>query len=69
VSVYATAGLVCLVEVERYVAKIGANNELSSVALRVTSVVRWEDDGWEVVHRHADPITTARPPESVIPRV
>jgi hypothetical protein len=28
--------------------------------------LRPEDDTWKVVHRHADPITTARPAESVL---
>jgi ketosteroid isomerase-like protein len=66
IATYATADLACVVEVERYRAKIGGSNELSSVALRVTSVVRREEDGWRIVNRHADPITTGRSPESVI---
>jgi ketosteroid isomerase-like protein len=36
------------------------------VAVRVTSVYRLESGGWKLVHRHADPITTPRPAESVI---
>ena len=68
VATYADANLACFVEVERYRAKIGGARELSSVALRVTSVVRPEDDGWKIVNRHADPITTARSPDSVIQR-
>jgi len=32
----------------------------SSAALRVTSVYRFEDNDWKLVHRHADPITTPR---------
>ena len=68
VATYAAADLACFVEVERYRAKIGGSDELSSVALRVTSVVRHEDDGWRIVSRHADPITTGRSPESVIQR-
>ena len=68
VATYATADLVCVVEVERYRAKVGGSDEFSSVALRVTSVVRREDDGWRIVNRHADPITTGRSPESVIQR-
>ena len=66
VAAYATGDLACFVEVERYRAKIGGSEELTAVALRVTSVLRREDDGWRIVSRHADPITVARPPESVI---
>jgi ketosteroid isomerase-like protein len=66
VAAYATGDLACFVEVERYRAKVGASEEMTPVALRVTSVVRREDDGWRIVSRHADPITSARPPESVI---
>jgi ketosteroid isomerase-like protein len=68
IAIYATAELACVVEVERYRAKVGGSEELSAVALRVTSVVRREDDGWRIVNRHADPITTGRSPESVIQR-
>jgi ketosteroid isomerase-like protein len=68
VATYTTAELACFVEVERYRAKIGGSEELSPVALRVTSVVRREDDGWRIVSRHADPISAARPPGSVIQR-
>ena len=68
VATYAAADLACFVEVERYRAKIAGGTELSPVALRVTSVVRPESDGWKIVNRHADPITTGRSPESVIQR-
>jgi ketosteroid isomerase-like protein len=54
------------VEVERYRAKVGGSDDFSSISLRVTSVFRPEDDTWKLVHRHADPITTPQPPESVI---
>jgi hypothetical protein len=38
------------------------------VAVRVTSVFRFERGAWKLVHRHADPITTPRPAESVVNR-
>jgi ketosteroid isomerase-like protein len=56
-----------VMEIERYRAKIGGSDEVTSVELRVTSVLRPEDGTWKVVHRHADPITTPRPPKSVVP--
>jgi ketosteroid isomerase-like protein len=61
-----TSDLAYIVEVERYTAKVGGRDEATPVALRVTSIFRREDGAWRLVHRHADPITTARPAESVI---
>jgi ketosteroid isomerase-like protein len=54
------------VEIERYRARVGGAAELAPVAVRVTTVFRSEDGVWKVTHRHADPITSPRPPESVI---
>jgi ketosteroid isomerase-like protein len=65
-ATYVTPDLAYLVEIERFEAKVGGSEEIASGALRVTSVLRLEDRGWRVVHRHADPITAARPAESVI---
>jgi ketosteroid isomerase-like protein len=61
-----TRDLAYLVEVERFRAKVGGNEEIASGALRVTTVLRPEDGEWRIVHRHADPITSVRPAESVI---
>jgi len=55
-----------LVEVERLNAKMGGGEDVTPVDLRCTSIFRREDGAWRLVHRHADPITTARPAESVI---
>jgi ketosteroid isomerase-like protein len=66
VSKHVTPDLGYIVEVERYKAKIGARDDITPVALRVTSIFRLEDGVWKLVHRHADPITMARPAESVI---
>ena len=66
ISKYETPELAYLVEVERYQAKVGGREEPAPVALRVTTVFRPEDGTWKVVHRHADPINTERPAESVL---
>ncbi len=66
VAKYVTADLAYIVEIERFKAKLGATQEIAPFALRVTTIFRPEDGTWKVVHRHADPITTAQPVESVI---
>jgi ketosteroid isomerase-like protein len=40
--------------VHREITSTHVNGEPSSYVLRVTQVYRREDDGWKVVHRHAD---------------
>ena len=63
---YVTPELAFIVEVERFRVKVAGREEVAPVALRTTSILRPEDGIWKVVHRHADPITTAQPAESVI---
>ena len=62
--------LPCVEDEEEDVAvdEIGRGDELQPVALRVSSAVGREDDAWRIVSRHADPITAARPPTSVVQR-
>lgn len=66
-STVVTPELAYVVEVERLRAKVGGRADASDLALRVTTILRPERGVWKIVHRHADPITTARPPESVLP--
>ena len=66
VAKYVSSELAYIVEVERYQARVGGGEDITPVALRVTSICRPEDGTWKVVHRHADPITTPQPAESVI---
>jgi ketosteroid isomerase-like protein len=66
VAKYVTAELAYTVEMERCQAKVGGRDDVTSIAVRVTTIFRPEEGTWKVVHRHADPITTARPAESVI---
>ncbi len=67
VEKYVTPELAYVVRVERQQVKVGGSEELAPIALRVTMIFRPEEDGtWKVVHRHADPITTPQPAESII---
>jgi ketosteroid isomerase-like protein len=61
-----TAALAYEVGIQRNQAKLGNAAEKVPISLRVTTVFRREDDGWKIVHRHADPITTPRPTQSVV---
>jgi ketosteroid isomerase-like protein len=58
--------LAYIVEVERLKSKVGGREDVSHLDLRVTSIFRREDGRWRLVHRHADPITTIQPTESVL---
>jgi ketosteroid isomerase-like protein len=66
VAKYVTPELAYVVWVERYKVKLGGMEDFAPSALRVTMIFRPEDSVWKVVHRHADPITTPQPAESVI---
>jgi uncharacterized protein (TIGR02246 family) len=66
VAVYGDDRIVCLVEVEHDRAKLGGRTDFSEFAARVTSVYEKVGGNWRLVHRHADPITSARPAESML---
>jgi ketosteroid isomerase-like protein len=66
VSRLVTPELAYVLEIERYEAKVGGSAEVTPVSLRCTTIFRREADGWKIVHRHADPITVARPADSVV---
>ena len=55
VATYNSGDLVVLVTVERAQAEIAGLPE-QDWTLRVTQVFRREDTGWQLVHRHADPL-------------
>jgi ketosteroid isomerase-like protein len=63
---YVTPELAYIVRMERSEAKVGGQEAVTPFSLRVTMIMRPEDGVWKIVHRHADPITSARPAESVI---
>jgi ketosteroid isomerase-like protein len=64
ISTYATTDLAYELEIHRFRAKSGAD-ELAPISIRVTTIYRREDEGWRVVHPHADPITGERSVESI----
>ena len=66
ISKVVTPDLAYLVGIQRGKAKLGGSEDITPFALRVTMIFRPEDGVWKVVHRHADPITTAQPAESII---
>ena len=62
VARYSTADLGYVVQLERVQARfVGSDTTMHPITVRVTMIFRREGDTWRVVHRHADPITTARP--------
>jgi ketosteroid isomerase-like protein len=66
IAEYATETLGYIIEIERYRSKVGGSENLTPLALRVTTIFRREDGAWRVVLRHADPITSARPAASIL---
>lgn len=66
IATHETSDLACVVEVERFRARVGDSADLVPVNLRVTSLYRLEGNDWRVAHRHADPITAPRAAESVV---
>ena len=66
VSRYSTSDLGYVVQLERCELQFVGSNDMIPSSLRVTMIFRREGDTWRVAHRHADPITTARPISTVI---
>jgi ketosteroid isomerase-like protein len=62
-----TSELTYVVQIERARSKVGDREDVTPYAVRATMIFRSEEGGaWRIVHRHADPITTPQPAESVI---
>jgi len=66
ITTVVSADIAYTVEVERFTAKVGGSPELSPLALRVTCIYRRENDGWKLVHRHADPRVARQGAEAVL---
>ena len=63
---YMNPKLASILWIERTNAKVGGAEDTTPCDLRVTMTLRSEEGVWKVMHRHADPITTARLAESVM---
>ncbi len=69
ITLVVTPDLAYSVELEHYQEQLMVGSDTPHpVDLRVTTVFRLEDQGWRIVHRHADPIVTRRGIESIIRR-
>jgi uncharacterized protein (TIGR02246 family) len=66
VALYGNADFVCLVEIEHDRAQLSGSDEISEFSVRVTSIYERIGGAWKLIHRHADPINTQRPAQSVI---
>jgi len=66
ISKTATDELAYTVEIERVEVKIAGRGEQAEFAARVTSVYRREEDGWNLIHRHADPRVSRQTAASVL---
>lgn len=66
VALYGDANFICLVEIEHDRAQLSGSDDYSEFSVRVTSIYERIGPQWKLVHRHADPITTARSAQSVI---
>jgi len=60
VTTFVTDDVAYIVEVERSTTKLAGSDGLVAVALWTTGILRREDDGWKMAHRHADPIAAAQ---------
>jgi len=58
IAKYLGAELAIIFEIEKWKAKVGGREEVSSFDIRVTTTFRKEGNDWKVVHRHADPIAS-----------
>lgn len=63
---HVTPDLAYIVEVERLTSKIDGRDEVTANPLRVTTIFLPEQGTWKIIHRHADPITSVRPWDSII---
>ena len=63
---HVSGDLACIVHLERARVRLVDAAEPASMTLRVTLILRREEAGWKLLHRHADAITAILPPAAVV---
>ena len=66
VSKYSTSEVAYVHDIQRTEAHVAGSEEMVRIPLRVTTIFRREGDSWKIALRHADPLTSARPPSAII---
>jgi ketosteroid isomerase-like protein len=61
IAEYESPDLATSLETERWRAIVGDREDVAPFDLRVTTTFRREDDTWNIVHRHADPVPVPHP--------
>lgn len=54
------------VALERSNVRLIDQTAAAPMVLRVTQLYRYEEDGWKLLHRHADPLMNITPPAAVL---
>jgi ketosteroid isomerase-like protein len=68
ISFVATSEMAYAVDIERSKIRLAGSGQTGSLALRVTTIFRRENDQWKLTHRHADPLVDVQSPASVLKR-
>jgi ketosteroid isomerase-like protein len=55
-----------VLQIERHEGRVAGHDDTVVTVLRATLVFRYEDGVWKITHRHADPITSTRPPITLL---
>ena len=65
---YPSPDLAQTVHIERMQSRLAGGKETVPIILRVTHGNRREEDGWKLIHRHADALVEIQTPEAVVER-
>jgi ketosteroid isomerase-like protein len=65
-ATHVSAGLACTVELEHWEVRLASTGATATIDLRVTHVYRREEDGWKVIHRHAEHLVPKGRMETIV---